>query len=75
MIRYWLPVRLLAYDVPHRITGRAVIAVMSASHDYVAGEYRRKPRRHSARDVLLIVGGMLAMVAIAAEVRWALGAR
>lgn len=30
MIRYWLPVRLLAYDVPHRITGRGVILVMGA---------------------------------------------
>lgn len=66
MIRYWLPVRLLAYDVPHRITSRGVIEVMRAVE-------RRRP--HSARDVLLIVGGLVALVAIAAEVRWALGAR
>ena len=76
MIRYWLPVRLLAYDVPHRIRSIDVISIFRDRFDLSGKEYFKKPRsRHSTRDVLLIVGGLLALVAIAAEVRGALGAR
>lgn len=63
MIRYWLPVRVLFYDVPHHITGRGVILVMRSAQN----------RRHLPGWAVVLI--LLALVAIAAEVRGALGAR
>lgn len=64
MIRYWIPVRLLAYDVPHRIRSIDVQRVI-----------REGQRRKPGIPAWAVLVFLMLFVIIAIEFKAALGAR
>ena len=71
MISYWLPVRILAYDVPHRIRSIDIASLFREEFDLVEGEYRKRPSKHMPAWAVVLL--LLMAVMIAAEVKAALG--